>query len=96
MSPFAGTATPKDEIIRRVGAVLSEQNVEIDTRPRKRRWAKEASRSRRSTGLWPYDIVGIVDTPDDETATAALLSVAGQGNVRTTTQRAFSASEMRV
>jgi uncharacterized protein with GYD domain len=39
--------------------------------------------------------VGIVEAPDDETATAALLSVAGQGNIRTTTLRAFNASEMR-
>jgi uncharacterized protein with GYD domain len=45
--------------------------------------------------IGPYDIVGILEAPDDETATAALLSVAGQGNVRTTTLRAFSASEMR-
>jgi uncharacterized protein with GYD domain len=45
--------------------------------------------------IGPYDIVGILDAPDDETATAALLSVAGQGNIRTTSLRAFSASEMR-
>ena len=43
----------------------------------------------------PYDLVGILEAPDDETATAALLSVAGQGNIRTTTLRAFKASEMR-
>ena len=43
----------------------------------------------------PYDLVGLVEAPDDETATAALLSVAGQGNIRTTTLRAFNASEMR-
>ena len=43
----------------------------------------------------PYDIVAIVEGPDDETVTAALLSVAGQGNIRTTTLRAFSASEMK-
>jgi uncharacterized protein with GYD domain len=43
----------------------------------------------------PYDIVGVVEAPDDETATAALLSTAGQGNIRTTTPRAFDASEMR-
>jgi uncharacterized protein with GYD domain len=45
--------------------------------------------------LGPYDIVGIVEAPDDETAMAALVSVAGQGNIRTTTLRAFSASETR-
>ena len=43
----------------------------------------------------PYDLVGILEAPDDATATAALLSVAGQGNIRTTTLRAFNADEMR-
>jgi uncharacterized protein with GYD domain len=43
----------------------------------------------------PYDIVGIVEAPDDEAVTAALLSVAGQGNIRTTTLRGFSSAEMR-
>lgn len=42
-----------------------------------------------------YDIVGIVDAPDDETATAALLAVGGQGSIRTATMRAFSADEMK-
>jgi uncharacterized protein with GYD domain len=41
-----------------------------------------------------YDIVGIVDAPGDETATAALLAVGGQGNIRTAV-RAFSADEMK-
>ena len=45
--------------------------------------------------IGPYDIVGILDAPDDESATAALLSVGGQGNIRTTTLRAFNTSEMR-
>jgi uncharacterized protein with GYD domain len=43
----------------------------------------------------PYDIVTISEAPDDETATAFALSLAGQGNVRTTTLRAFSGDEMR-
>jgi uncharacterized protein with GYD domain len=43
----------------------------------------------------PYDIVAIVEAPDDESATAALLATASQGNIRTTTLRAFSADEMR-
>jgi uncharacterized protein with GYD domain len=43
----------------------------------------------------PYDIVTVVEAPDDETATAALLNVAAQGNIRSTTLRAFSADEMR-
>lgn len=36
----------------------------------------------------------IFDAPDDETATAMLLQLGSQGNVQTTTGRAFTASEM--
>ncbi|HET6353353.1 GYD domain-containing protein [Streptomyces sp.] len=42
----------------------------------------------------PYDIVAVVEAPDDETATAVLLQVSGLGNVRTTTLRAFGQEEM--
>lgn len=42
----------------------------------------------------PYDLVAIVEAPDDETATAALLQLGGAGNVRTTTLRAFGREEM--
>ena len=45
--------------------------------------------------LGSHDIVSIVEAPDDQTLAAALLTVAGQGNIRTTTLRAFSADEMR-
>ncbi|MEU6886550.1 GYD domain-containing protein [Streptomyces viridosporus] len=41
-----------------------------------------------------YDLVAIVEAPDDETATAALLQLGGVGNVRTTTLRAFGREEM--
>lgn len=42
----------------------------------------------------PYDGIGILDAQDDESATAALLWLGSTGNVRTTTMRAFDASEM--
>lgn len=42
----------------------------------------------------PYDLVAIVEAPDDETATAALLQLGGVGNVRSTTLRAFGQEEM--
>lgn len=42
----------------------------------------------------PYDLVCIVEAPDDETATAASLQLSGAGNVRTTTLRAFGREEM--
>lgn len=45
--------------------------------------------------LGAHDLVATVDAPDDATLAAALLAVAGAGNVRSTTLRAFSAEEMR-
>ena len=44
--------------------------------------------------LGEYDLVAIVDAADAETAEALMLSLGSQGNVRTQTLRAFSASEM--
>jgi uncharacterized protein with GYD domain len=44
--------------------------------------------------IGPYDLVAIVEAPDDETATAALLQLGGVGNVRSTTLRAFGREEM--
>lgn len=40
------------------------------------------------------DIVAVVDAPDDETVTAALLQVGGLGNVRSETLRAFDRAEI--
>jgi uncharacterized protein with GYD domain len=37
----------------------------------------------------PYDLVGIFEAPDDETATAMQLTIGSRGSVRTTTLRAF-------
>ena len=45
--------------------------------------------------LGPYDIVAVSEAPDDESATAFALTLAAQGNVRTTTMRAFDDDEMR-
>jgi uncharacterized protein with GYD domain len=45
--------------------------------------------------LGECDIVTVLEAPDDETATAALLAVGAQGNIRTKTMRAFSRDEMR-
>jgi uncharacterized protein with GYD domain len=44
--------------------------------------------------IGPYDLVLVYDCPDDETATAFALSVSSQGNVRTTTMRAYDADQM--
>jgi len=45
--------------------------------------------------LGEHDIVAVLEAPDDETATAALLATGSQGNIRTKTMRAFSRDEMR-
>jgi uncharacterized protein with GYD domain len=44
--------------------------------------------------LGAHDGVLILEAPDGETATAFLLQLGMRGNVKTTTSRAFSASEM--
>ena len=44
--------------------------------------------------LGAYDIIVIADFPDDETATGFLLKLGAQGNVRTTSMRAFTREEM--
>jgi uncharacterized protein with GYD domain len=41
-----------------------------------------------------YDIVAVLDAPDDESATAAMLELSSQGNLRTTTLRAYDGEEM--
>ena len=52
---------------------------------------------RMETLLWTqgrYDLVGIMEGPDEETVAAIGLRIAGQGAVRTETLRAFDAEEM--
>lgn len=45
--------------------------------------------------LGEHDVVNLFEAPDDETMTAAALTIAEQGNVRFTTMRAFTEDEMR-
>jgi uncharacterized protein with GYD domain len=42
-----------------------------------------------------YDMVAVVDAPDDETCAKFLLTLGSAGSVRTTTLRAFSEAEYR-
>lgn len=42
-----------------------------------------------------YDVVSIAEAPDDATLSAALLALGAQGNLRTTTMRAFTGDEFR-
>jgi uncharacterized protein with GYD domain len=43
----------------------------------------------------PYDLVAIVNAPDDETAAAFNLNLAQAGNLRSVTMRAFGEAEMQ-
>ena len=45
--------------------------------------------------LGEHDVVAILEAPDDETATAFLLSIGARGNIRTKTLRAFNREEMQ-
>ena len=50
-----------------------------------------------TTILWTqgnYDLIAISDFPDEESAMAFLLTLGGQGNVRTETLRAYGAQDM--
>jgi uncharacterized protein with GYD domain len=44
--------------------------------------------------LGAYDIVAIAEFPDDETATAFMLTLGSEGNVRTETLRAYDPKEI--
>jgi uncharacterized protein with GYD domain len=45
--------------------------------------------------MGPYDLVIILEAPDDATYARALLSLAAQGNVQTETLKAFTEAEYR-
>ena len=45
--------------------------------------------------LGAYDLVSILEAADDESVTAFAQALSSQGNVRTTTMRAFDTAEMR-
>ena len=50
-----------------------------------------------TTILWTqgtYDLIAISEFPDEQSAMAFLLTLGGQGNVRTETLRAYSAQDM--
>ena len=70
-----------------------------DTLDRSQRAAETAEKygARFEQLYWtvgPYDIVLILEAPDEESATAFLLDVGSWGAVRTTTLRAYDREEM--
>ncbi len=70
-----------------------------DTRQRAEDFSRlvESSGGRVREQLWTvgeYDVVCIVDFPDDEAGVAAMLRAGSTGNIRSNTLRAFDAEEM--
>ena len=62
------------------------------------RQAIEQMGGKMTSILWTqgtYDIVAITEFPDEETATAFLITLGKLGNLRSETLRAFTADEMR-
>jgi uncharacterized protein with GYD domain len=53
----------------------------------------------RLVGVWwtqgAYDVVAVTEFPDDETASAVMLSINIAGSVRTETMRAYTVEEMQ-
>lgn len=45
--------------------------------------------------LGAYDLVSVIEAPDDQTAAQVALTIGGEGNIRTTTLRAFDEAELR-
>ncbi len=59
-------------------------------------WEKEGVTIRETfMTLGQYDLVFVIEAPDDATLAKALLAQASKGGVRTTTLRAFSETEYR-
>ncbi len=61
--------------------------------------AANEQRGFQVTGLYwtegQYDLVAIVEAPDEQAMIAGLFNIAGEGNVRSETLRAFTEEEMR-
>ena len=82
-------------------AHFTEQGIKnVKDSPKRAEAFKQAARRHGATvkelfwTLGAYDIVTVVDAPDDVTMTALGLSVGALGNVRTQTLRAFSEADM--
>jgi uncharacterized protein with GYD domain len=83
-------------------ASFTEQGIKnIKDSPKRAQAFKDAAKKSGATvkeifwTLGQYDIVTVVEAPDDATMTAIGLSTGKQGNVRTQTLRAFSEAEVK-
>lgn len=80
---------------------FTEQGIRAVTQTTERAKAFEAMAAKLGVRLkemyWTmgrYDVVVVVEAPDDETMSALMLGLGALGNVRTETLRAYSATDM--
>ncbi|MCC6453951.1 MAG: GYD domain-containing protein [Caldilineaceae bacterium] len=80
---------------------FTEQGIRnIKDSPSRAKAAADAAKSAggRIIGIWwllgQYDGIVITEMPDDETVTRFMATTGMQGNIRTTTMRAYSEEEM--
>jgi uncharacterized protein with GYD domain len=80
---------------------FTEQGIRnVKDSPGRAKAAAEAAKSMggRFIGIWwllgQYDGIVVVEMPDDETVTRFLMGTGMQGNIRTTTMRAYSEEEI--
>jgi uncharacterized protein with GYD domain len=57
-------------------------------------WKQGGSFEAIAWTIGPYDLVSIVNVPDEETGAAFNLQLAASGNLRSVTMRAFTEDEM--
>jgi len=89
MARYVGLTNWTDQGVRDAGSTVQ--------RAEQVRRMVEQMGGRMETIYWTqgrYDLVAVMEAPDEETAAAIMLRVAGGGNVRTETLRAFDAEEM--
>ena len=90
------TGVPRRDLPERYGSWRT-----VSSRFRRRQQAEEGLAKagvRLEATLWTlsrHDTIAVPEAPDDETATAAMLTLAAQGQLRTETLRTFTAEEMQ-
>ena len=90
MAKYIGLASWTDQGVRKI----KESPARLDgVRDLAKKFGCEVTDFSMTIGA--YDMVVIIEAPDDESIAKFLLNIAAAGNVRTTTLKAFSEAEYR-
>jgi uncharacterized protein with GYD domain len=103
-NPLQGSGIRKEEALMPTYVVLmnwTDQGIKTANETVQRRDRADALAEKHGASIervyWtvgPYDLVCVIEATDDESATAMLLELGAQGNLRTTTLRAYDREEM--